>query len=180
MCKEARTRSWILQVAHGCKPLDWSTRAKHARSWSVASTVHYRTKVPGWIGCLLVAWTCDLTQSRGQAVRTPCLAKYDVSHSFSPYDIYIPLYPRFKESFQREFWERNPREKQNWFIHNLHIETFQIPLLSSSPLLNPWEAYYQNLFSPYPLLWKGCLVLWEAVRKEPILHWLMLWLSSGI
>ena len=22
--------------------------------------------------------------------------------------------------------------------------------------------------------------VWEAVRKEPILHWLMLWLSSGI
>ena len=26
--------------------------------------------------------------------------------------IYIPLYPRFKESFQREFWERNPRENK--------------------------------------------------------------------
>ena len=25
--------------------------------------------------------------------------------------IYILLYPRFRESFQREFWERNPREK---------------------------------------------------------------------
>ena len=23
-------------------------------------------------------------------------------------------------------------------------------------------------------------MLWEAVRKEPILHWLMLWSSSGI
>ena len=23
-------------------------------------------------------------------------------------------------------------------------------------------------------------MLWEAVRKEPISHWLMLWLSSGI
>ena len=26
--------------------------------------------------------------------------------------IYIPLYPRFRESFQREFWERNPRENK--------------------------------------------------------------------
>ena len=33
--------------------------------------------------------------------------------------IYIPLYPRFKESFQREFWERNPREKKDWLIHNI-------------------------------------------------------------
>ena len=37
--------------------------------------------------------------------------------------IYRPLYPRNVENFQREFWERNPREKQDWFIHNLHKET---------------------------------------------------------
>ena len=35
--------------------------------------------------------------------------------------IYIPLYPWFCESFQREFWERNPREKQDWLIHNLYL-----------------------------------------------------------
>ena len=29
-------------------------------------------------------------------------------------------------------------------------------------------------------MWEGCLVLWEAVRKEPISYWLMLWSSSGI
>ena len=85
--------------------------------------------------------------------------------------IYRPLYLRNLESFQKEFWERNPREKQDWFIHNLHIETLQIPLLSSSPLLNPWDAHYQNLYSPYPYLWEGCLVLWEAVKKGPISYW---------
>ena len=85
--------------------------------------------------------------------------------------IYRPLYPRNVKSFQREFWERNPREKQDWFIDNLHIETLQIPLLSSSLLLNPWEVHYQNLFSPYLYLWKGCLVLWEAVKKGPISYW---------
>ena len=94
--------------------------------------------------------------------------------------IYRPLYPRNIESFQREFWERNPKEKQDWFIHNLHIETLQIPLLSSSPLLHPWEVHYQNFFSPYPYLWEGHLVLWEVVKKGPISYWLMLWSSSGI
>ena len=59
-------------------------------------------------------------------------------------------------------------------------ETLQIPLPSSSPLSNPWEAHYQNLFSPYLFLREGCLVFWEAVRKEPISYWLMLWPSSGI
>ena len=48
-----------------------------------------------------------------------------------------PLYPWNIESFQREFWERNPREKQDWFIHNFYIETLHIPLLSPSPLLHP-------------------------------------------
>ena len=35
--------------------------------------------------------------------------------------IYISLYPIFRESFQREFWERNPKEKQDWLIHNLYL-----------------------------------------------------------
>ena len=94
--------------------------------------------------------------------------------------IYIPLYPRFRGSFQREFWERNPRENKIDSSTIFTQETLQIPLLSSSPLSNPWETFYQNLFSPYPFLWEGCLVLWEAVRKEPISYWLMLWSSSGI
>ena len=38
--------------------------------------------------------------------------------------IYIPLYTRFWESFQREFWERNPKEKQDWLIHNLYLRDF--------------------------------------------------------
>ena len=82
--------------------------------------------------------------------------------------IYKPLYPRFRESFQREFWERNPREKKINSSTIFTQETLQIPLLSSSPLSNPWETHYQNFFSLYPFLWEGCLVLWEAIRKEPI------------
>ena len=73
--------------------------------------------------------------------------------------IYIPLYPRFKESFQKEFWEINPRENKIDSFTIFTWETLQIPLLSSSPLSNPWEAHYQNHFSPYPFLWEGCLVL---------------------
>ena len=90
--------------------------------------LHYRTKVPGWLGHLLAAWTPDLTQLRGQTARTPCLAKHDFSHSFSPYYIYtlIPMIQRelqreFWERNPREFWERNPREKQDWLIHNLYL-----------------------------------------------------------
>ena len=80
--------------------------------------------------------------------------------------IYRLLYPRNIESFQKEFWERNPREKQDWFIHNLHIETLQIPLLSSFPLLHPWEVHYQNLFSPYLYLWENHLVFGKQLRRD--------------
>ena len=111
MCKEAWTCDWISRVARSCKPPNWSTRAKHARSWSVVPAVHYRIKVPCWPGRLIVAWTRDSTQSRGQAARTPCLAKYDFSHSFSPYYIYIYPYTHnskraFRENFERETLEK--------------------------------------------------------------------------
>ena len=82
--------------------------------------LHYKTKVSGWPGRLFMTWTRDSTQSRGQVTRTPYLGKIDFSHSFSPYYIY----PWFKESFQREFWETNPREKQDWLIYNLYLRDF--------------------------------------------------------
>ena len=103
VCKEIGTRGWISRVAHGCKPPDWST---HARSWSVALAVHYKTKVPGWPGCLLTIWTRDSTQLWGQAARKSCLAKYDFSHSFSPYYIYTLIL-----TIQRKLPERILGEK---------------------------------------------------------------------
>ena len=85
--------------------------------------------------------------------------------------IYRPLYPQNVESFQREFWERNPREKQDWFIHNLHIETLQIPLLFFSPLLNPWEVHYQNLFLTIPISVRRLFGALEIVKKGPTSYW---------
>ena len=52
-----------------------------------------------------------------------------------------PLYPQNIESFQREFWEKNPREKQDWLIHNLYIVTLQISPLSPFLLLHLWEVH---------------------------------------
>ena len=138
VCKEAGTRGWTSLVARGCKPPNWSTRVKHVRSWSIVPAVHYRTKVLDWPGCLLATWPRDWVESHPT--------------------IYIPLYPWFRESFLREFCERNPRENKIDSSTIFTQEILQIPLLSSSPLSNPWEAHYQNLFSPYPFLWEGCLV----------------------
>ena len=46
--------------------------------------------------------------------------------------ICIPLYPRFKESFQREFWERNPRQTRLTHPQSLPKRLFKF--LYSLPL----------------------------------------------
>ena len=107
------------------------------------------------------------TQSsrESKSLASSVLKNLTLHFPFSPQYKY-PLYPRNVESFQREYWERNPREKQNLLIHNLHIETLQIPLLSSSPLLHHWEVHYQNIFSTYPHLWEGHLVLGKQLGRD--------------
>ena len=46
LCKEVGTRGWISRVACSCKPVEWCTRAKHAKSWSVASVVALQDTSP--------------------------------------------------------------------------------------------------------------------------------------
>ena len=105
LCKEAGTRSWISRVARNCKPPDWSTRAKHARSWSVVPTVHYMTKVPA---SQTVFSRFELATQPSREVKPPEHPVWQniTFHIPSHPTIYIPLYPRFRESFQKEFWER--------------------------------------------------------------------------
>ena len=111
VCKEAGTRGWISQVAHGYKLPDWSTRAKHAKSWSVALAIHYRTKVPGWPSHLLTAWTCDSTQLRGwvaSSSRQNTLFGKIWIFTFLLTLLYI--YP-YTHDLERELLERILREK---------------------------------------------------------------------
>ena len=162
----------MLKIVRGCRDSRLDSRV--TRNWQAAKVgtcVEHVGELKSYASCC----TTGQKSQAGQAVSLrPELATQPSHEAKSPnhpiwkkltfhipshLTIYRPLYPRNVESFQRELWERNPREKQDWFIRNLHIETLQIPLLSSSPLLNPWEVHYQNLFSPYPYLWEGCLVL---------------------
>ena len=120
VCKEAGTCGWISRVAHGCKPLNWSTLAKHARSWSVMPAIHYKINVPTSQAVCLRLELATQPSREVKPVEHPIWQNMTF-HIPSHLTIYIPLYPRFRESFQREFWEKNPREKQDWLIHNLHI-----------------------------------------------------------
>ena len=126
------------------KPLNDAHEWSVQRRWTVMLAGALQDKKSR----LAILFACDSIKSRGQVANQLYFEKLDLRIPFLLQYKY-PLYPRNVESFQREFYERNPREKQDWLIHNLHIETFQIPLLSSSPLLHPWEVHYQNLFLPY-------------------------------
>ena len=161
LCKETGTCDWISWVARSLQAARSCTHAKHARSWSVmpARALHdkkYRLTVQLPHG--LDSQLATQSSRESKPLASSVLKSLTLHILFSPQNKY-PLYSQNVESFQREYWEKNPREKQNWLIHNLHIETFQIPLLSSSPLLYPWEVHYQNIFSTYPHLWECHLVL---------------------
>ena len=159
--------SWLAshQKLHTCQACQ---KLKCHASWS---TTGQKVKTGRLVTSRLEPTTRQVArQSRQLAL----FWKTDSSHS-SLTLVYIPLVPTKCGELLERIWERNPRKKQDWLIHNLHIETLQIPLLSPSSLWHSWEVHYQNLFSPYPYLWEDCLVLWEAVKKGPISYWLMLW-----
>ena len=162
----------MLKIVHGCRDswLDsWVTRDWQAAK--VGTRVEHAGELKSHASCCITGQKSQAGQAISSRLElvTQCSHKAKLPdhpvwekltfHIPSHHTIYRPLYPRKVESFQWEFWERNPREKQDWFIHNLHIETLKIPLLSSFPLLNPWEVHYQNIFSQYPYLWESCLVL---------------------
>ena len=154
LCKVAGTRNWNLRLAsHQMMHTSEACR----KDEQLCQLERYRTKSPIWQFFLLAAWTKSPASYvlKNLTLRIPFSLQYK-----------YPLYPRNVESFQREYWERNPRENQDWLIHNLYIETFQIPLLLSSPLLYHWEVHYQNLFSPYPHLWECHLVLRKQLGRD--------------
>ena len=112
----AWSHGWLTAVSrqkqHTCQPCQKSKR--HA-SWS--TTGQNRAIGRSVIARLELA-TQSSRESKPQA--TPVLKNLTFHILFSPQYKY-PLYPQKKESFQREFWEKNPRVKKNWFIYNLYI-----------------------------------------------------------
>ena len=174
----------MLKIVQGCRDSQLDLRV--TRNWQVAKVgtrVKHARELKSHANCCTTGLKFQANQAVSSRLKLATQPNHEVKspnypvwekltfHIPSHPTVYRLLYPRNVESFQREFWERNSREKQDWFIHNLHIETLQIPLLSSSPLLNLWQVHYQNIFSPYSYLWEGCLVLWEAVKKGPISYW---------
>ena len=108
---EARTRSWISWVACGLQAARRCTRVKHAEKLNChasCSTIGQKVQT----GHSVSSWLGLVTQSSREA-KSPVhyvMEKLTLCIPFSLQYKY-PLYPWNIENFQREFWERNPREK---------------------------------------------------------------------
>ena len=145
-----------------------STRAKHAGRWTVMLAGALQDKTGQLAIRLSRDWISRLSQVTRSSREPPLFCKswrfIFISHS----SINTPITHKCKRAsrgnFKRETLKKNKIDSPTIYT----LESLQISQLSSSPLLNPWEAFYQTLFSPYSSLWEGCLDLWEAVRKEPI------------
>ena len=103
-----------LQAAKSC------SRARHAKSWSVMPTGALQDKIGQLTIQLPHGWNSRLNQAARPSHEPALFWKTWLFTFHSHPSINTPFYPWKKESFQREFWERNPREKQDWLIPNLH------------------------------------------------------------
>ena len=131
LCTQQGTRKWISRLASRQRMHTSEEELNSHASWStIGQKVHFGHSVSLRLGLA--------TQSSREAK----LPVHSVSEKLTLRILYThqykyPLYPWNVESFQREFWERNPGEKQDWLIHNFHPLILQISLLSPSPLLHP-------------------------------------------
>ena len=98
LCKETGTRGWISRL-QATRMIHTCQACQKLKSCASCCTIGQKSR-------LTRPFARDLTQSRGQVAKTPCLGKTDFSHSFSPYYIYT-----FIPTIQRELLERILREK---------------------------------------------------------------------
>ena len=122
-----------------------STRAKHARRWTVMLAGALQDK----IGQLAIRLSRDLVSRLSQVTRPsrePPLFCKSWRFTFSSHPSINTLFTHkwkkaSRENFEREILKKNKIDSPTIYT----LESLQIPQLSSSPLSNLWEAFYQNL-----------------------------------
>ena len=145
-----------------------NTRAKHAGRWTVMQAGALQDKTGQLAIRLSRDWISLLSQAARSSHEPPLFCKSWRFTFLSHSCINTPFTHKCKrasrENFERETLKKNKIDSPTIYT----LKSLQISQLSFSSLSNPWEVFYQTLFSPYSSLWEGCLVCWKAVRKEPI------------
>ena len=121
-----------------------------------------------------MARTRSSVKSQGQATNQFCFEKPDSSHSFLTL-VYIPLIP----TKCRELPERILREKPWRKTRLTHPQSSHRDSSNSSTFTLSIVTFLRGslpkLFLTIPISMRRPFGVWEAVRKGPISHWLMLW-----
>ena len=108
LCKDAETRGWLAigkpsKLAHV-----WSMQG----SWRVMPAIALQDKSPRLARQLARNLNSRLSPVVRPSRQTTLFGKNWLFAFLSHPTIYRPLYPQNVESFQRDFWERNPRENK--------------------------------------------------------------------
>ena len=122
-----------------------STHAKHARRWTFMLAGALQDKIRQLAVLLLRGWISWLSQV-ARPSREPALFWKTWRFTFLSHpSIYTPYTHKrmraSRENFERETLKWNKIDSLTIYT----LESLQIPQLFSSPLSNPWEAFYQNL-----------------------------------
>ena len=122
-----------------------STRAKHARRWTAMLVGVLQDKTGQLAIRLSRDWISRLSQVARPSHEPPLFWKTWRFTFSSHLSINTPYTHKWKrasrENFERETLEKNKIDSPTIYT----LESLQIPQLSSSPLSNPWEAFYKNL-----------------------------------
>ena len=122
-----------------------STRAKHARRWTVMLAGALQDKIGQLAIRLSRNWISRLSQVVRSSREPPLFCKSWRFTFLSYSSINTPFTHKWRrasrENFKKETLKKNKIDSP--IIYTL--ESLQIPQLFSSPLSNPWEAFYQNL-----------------------------------
>ena len=157
------SRGWLASAScqreHTCQACQ---KLKHHTSWS--TTGQNRT-IGHSVTSRLELATQSSCEAKPQA--SPVLKSLTLHIPFSPHDQY-PFYPQKKESFQREFWERNSREKQDWLIHNLYLKDSSNSSTLFLSIVKSLRGLLPKLYLTISISVRELFGVWEAIRKGPI------------
>ena len=155
----AGPHNWISCLARGWQVAKGGTCVKHAgelKSHANCCTIGQKSQA----GQAVRSWLRLMTQSSRKVKLPDHLVWEKLTFRIPNTHQYIyPLYPRIVESFKIEF-ERETLEKNKIDSSTIFIIGFSKFFYS-----HPFHCYIleryisQNLFSPYPYLWGGYLVL---------------------
>ena len=121
LCKDAETHGWIREWLVIGKPPKLAHVWSMQGSWRVMPAVALQDKSPK----LARPFAQNLNSRLNLVARSSCqntLFRKNWLFTFLLTLLYIYPYTHALDRASREnFWERNPREKQDWLIHNLYL-----------------------------------------------------------